>query len=76
MSAFSGARSGLRRLGRAAGRVQGAVLFTAVYFLVIGPISLALRLAGRRLLGSSRPATTFVPARAIEDPETFGRRQF
>lgn len=39
-------------------RTLGAVLLTAVYWLVLGPVALALRLTGADLLGTRGKATT------------------
>jgi hypothetical protein len=50
------ARRRLTELARAAARVQAAVLLTLVYWLVIGPAALALRLLGADPLSRRRPA--------------------
>ena len=45
-------------LGKAAARIQAAVLLTLAYFLVIGPAALVGRLFGADLLSRRRPAKT------------------
>lgn len=60
---FAGAR---RRLLAGAARVAavlGAVLLTLVYWLVLGPVALTLRLLGADPLGAGgRPETAWTPA--------------
>jgi hypothetical protein len=55
-----------RRLLAGAVRVAaalGAVLLTVVYWLVLGPVALTLRVLGMDLLGSrGRPFTAWTPA--------------
>ena len=55
----------VRRLLEGAARIAaalGAVLLTVVYWLVLGPVALTLRLLGVDLLGvRGKPATAWTP---------------
>jgi hypothetical protein len=56
--AWARAKRRLAAAALAAARVQAAILLTLVYWLVIGPAALALRVLGADPLALRRPART------------------
>ncbi|MBM3740305.1 MAG: hypothetical protein FJW39_31510 [Acidobacteria bacterium] len=61
------------RLGRVLGRVTSPVVMALVFFLVITPLGLLMRLLGRDALGLRRDAASYW---ATPDPPGSMRRQF
>jgi hypothetical protein len=49
--------------------VVSTVVLAAIYYLVVTPIGVALRLLGHDLLGLRRPGRGWVPVRQDTDPE-------
>ena len=67
------ARRRLTAAAHAAARVQAAVLLTIVYWLIIGPASLAARLLGADPLSRRRPAKSgWIPRPPRAARETLG----
>jgi hypothetical protein len=64
MNAFARLRRGWSKIARFIGEVQTAVVFSLIYFVVIAPIALLLRLFGDPLWYRKRAQASFWTRRA------------
>jgi ABC-type Fe3+-siderophore transport system permease subunit len=55
------------------GRVNGAIVLTVLYVVLVTPLGLLFRLFNRRSFDAARTGSTFVSRRADRDPKHFER---
>ncbi len=61
--------AGLKAAGRAIASFQADFVLTAVYYLALGPASLALKLSGRNPFGAADAKTGWKPREPVDPAE-------